>query len=646
MTSKQLAIDQNRPRPSQARFRGDKEKEKGEGKGTPTVGNPACSEQGDQTAPREASIPATPTENIPDLIDNMEAQKMTGEDPVTSTPAITGTRAGKMAGKHARSPDSDSDTSLDHKQGRFDRSSDGSSYIELDSSMEEDPQTQEEEFTQVNKKNRKSHGSPTPPPRLVFEEDIGKEGDRIKTRDGTREGALTFIMFSLTGGRRWMEGAWREFSQGFTNYVGQVCETRVPTKSLGLVFRIPAHLVDKAKQYAHPRLHTIAPITAKTMSELDNYGRETSKTKSKAHTQTSYAVLRPHGVRIEHLNKMFDPSYSIKTITPITVKGKEIGLAKIQFESELPPLELTDKDGMIHTLEPCLLSPLRCTKCQKFGHSEKNCRNKVTVCPYCAGAHTHKDCKRRNQKKCANCGLGGHGAAYKGCLIFKQYQAKIAELNRKTSENWNNRVQTARTHAHNKNTETQHQTQQHSTTQHNAPHYTAASQQAPPTHLYTEKEVKSLIKDSALALLKELNKHGLLATKPDDFLLEQIAQSAMNASTATSTSSKTNTASTASTNTPREQAQAQTQSDTSTKGTKNRSRSAEKTSARRKKQAPRRSQSTVKDNTQHTTQLTVRSTPNKPTASAKNDNELTRKNGDHNAAKHRPTGKHQLNNKT
>jgi len=52
-------------------------------------------------------------------------------------------------------------------------------------------------------------------------------------------------------------------------------------------------------------------------------------------------------------------------------------------------------------------NPLRCFKCQKFGHSSRLCRNEA-VCRRCDGKHTEENCN--NAAKCINCS-GPHGAS-------------------------------------------------------------------------------------------------------------------------------------------------------------------------------------------------------------------------------------------
>ncbi|QRV94576.1 Reverse transcriptase from transposon X-element protein [Ceratobasidium sp. AG-Ba] len=52
--------------------------------------------------------------------------------------------------------------------------------------------------------------------------------------------------------------------------------------------------------------------------------------------------------------------------------------------------------------------PVRCTKCQKFGHPTKQCKSPTFVCGTCPGQHDTKDCRDRVNVYCRTCGVQGH----------------------------------------------------------------------------------------------------------------------------------------------------------------------------------------------------------------------------------------------
>lgn len=68
--------------------------------------------------------------------------------------------------------------------------------------------------------------------------------------------------------------------------------------------------------------------------------------------------------------------------------------------------------------------PLRCYKCQRFGHTATSCRGKRR-CSKCNGDHEYESCTCVKMC-CANCG-GEHSAAYRGCVEF-QRAAQIQQV--------------------------------------------------------------------------------------------------------------------------------------------------------------------------------------------------------------------------
>lgn len=62
--------------------------------------------------------------------------------------------------------------------------------------------------------------------------------------------------------------------------------------------------------------------------------------------------------------------------------------------------------------------PLRCFKCQRYGHVAAVCKGK-TRCSKCGGEHSYGECAEGVTQKCCNCG-GNHSAAYGGCEVFKR----------------------------------------------------------------------------------------------------------------------------------------------------------------------------------------------------------------------------------
>ena len=76
-----------------------------------------------------------------------------------------------------------------------------------------------------------------------------------------------------------------------------------------------------------------------------------------------------------------------------------------------------------HNVKDYIPPPVRCFKCNKFGHVQENCRNKIT-CPNCGENHQYSECKT-STKRCVNCGED-HSAAFRGCRAYKHEQEIIS----------------------------------------------------------------------------------------------------------------------------------------------------------------------------------------------------------------------------
>ncbi|GBL97236.1 hypothetical protein AVEN_84941-1 [Araneus ventricosus] len=76
------------------------------------------------------------------------------------------------------------------------------------------------------------------------------------------------------------------------------------------------------------------------------------------------------------------------------------------------------------TVRPYIPNPLRCYKCQRFGHSKASCRGTLT-CARCAEAgHDSSDCTA--SEKCVNC-KGSHTSFSRSCSAWKFEKEVIAE---------------------------------------------------------------------------------------------------------------------------------------------------------------------------------------------------------------------------
>ena len=76
-----------------------------------------------------------------------------------------------------------------------------------------------------------------------------------------------------------------------------------------------------------------------------------------------------------------------------------------------------------------VLNPLRCFRCQAYGHVAAVCRREILRCEKCAGGHGIKECVVSEEKPvCANSG-GAHVAADQKCSC-KRDRLRLSEQNR------------------------------------------------------------------------------------------------------------------------------------------------------------------------------------------------------------------------
>ena len=71
-------------------------------------------------------------------------------------------------------------------------------------------------------------------------------------------------------------------------------------------------------------------------------------------------------------------------------------------------------------------NPMRCFKCQAFGHTSTRCNATKAKCARCGGAHGYEQCDKIDTPTCPNC-KGPHSAGYRGCPVYQQTQ-EILEI--------------------------------------------------------------------------------------------------------------------------------------------------------------------------------------------------------------------------
>lgn len=102
-----------------------------------------------------------------------------------------------------------------------------------------------------------------------------------------------------------------------------------------------------------------------------------------------------------------------------TINGKRVDSLSVLLEFQELVLPDRVKIGcMSFPVRPYIPPPLRCYRCQRYGHIAAVCRGKQR-CPKCGGEHRVEDCRDNVQGKCCNCG-GQHRVTYGGCEARKR----------------------------------------------------------------------------------------------------------------------------------------------------------------------------------------------------------------------------------
>ena len=289
----------------------------------------------------------------------------------------------------------------------------------------------EEDFTEVTKRNRKTHGTKNA---AAFEEPI--KDTHSPTPTGTRTWAhepiqYVYVLYTFT--KNMGEAELQDFAKGLAKHVGGFQSAYAPVQDQGPFFKMENSKAQKACKYEHPGIDIKYVSITKEKPE-----NKPKKNDNEAGNTKSYAILRL-GLNspIDTLKKIFNfkKNQIIGASRINDKKGKPTTQVKLVFDKATPPTTLTEQNGVgyVHNLEPSLKHVIRCNKCQVFGHTSKKCRSKTLKCPHCAGPHTHAQCKNR---KSANCGLTSNGAAYAGCSAYKQYEMKISLENAHIQDEW------------------------------------------------------------------------------------------------------------------------------------------------------------------------------------------------------------------
>ena len=102
---------------------------------------------------------------------------------------------------------------------------------------------------------------------------------------------------------------------------------------------------------------------------------------------------------------------------------------KIRWEGKLPSKIDIGHLGS-YSVRPYTPDPIRCYRCQRYGHTTRTCHQETSTCGICSGPHRTTVCqeKRRTEAvtpRCSNC-KGKHSTASKACPVRKQRAQALA----------------------------------------------------------------------------------------------------------------------------------------------------------------------------------------------------------------------------
>ncbi|QRV96440.1 hypothetical protein RhiJN_24458 [Ceratobasidium sp. AG-Ba] len=85
-------------------------------------------------------------------------------------------------------------------------------------------------------------------------------------------------------------------------------------------------------------------------------------------------------------------------------------------------------EGERVTFRRIVEEPLRCMRCQRYGHKANDCCAKQDTCSCCAGGHCSLECPTPNRLACANCHLEEHAAWNRKCEAYLAAWEKFSQL--------------------------------------------------------------------------------------------------------------------------------------------------------------------------------------------------------------------------
>ncbi|GBN92450.1 hypothetical protein AVEN_272821-1 [Araneus ventricosus] len=169
---------------------------------------------------------------------------------------------------------------------------------------------------------------------------------------------------------------------------------------------------------------------ATTISKLTTLGNLNVKVSAHKNLNCSRGVISERGLK-KHTESQLVQELSNQKVCGarrIQIKrdGKLIPTQHLILTFSAPELPKSIKAGYLSCpIKPYIANPIRCFKCQKFGHSQQASRSNSKICAQCCVAgHDSSDCIS-DEIKCRNC-EGDYPAFSKSCplwILEKEIQA-------------------------------------------------------------------------------------------------------------------------------------------------------------------------------------------------------------------------------
>lgn len=183
--------------------------------------------------------------------------------------------------------------------------------------------------------------------------------------------------------------------------------------------------INKRRNIVAIELYETDTHNLKALLQATELGKFKVKCSQPLSDTVCYGVIGPieEDIDVEEVKEMLK-CYTAKVLRVTRLskfKGgkKELSTTvKIDFEGKILPNKVY-LETIAFSVRKYNLPPLRCFKCQGFGHMSNGC-TKSDVCNLCSGNHRMQDCTSTT-KKCANC-AGPHVASARECQYNKDAQ--------------------------------------------------------------------------------------------------------------------------------------------------------------------------------------------------------------------------------